>query len=211
MNKRIFIFTIIIFICCPVFSKKISELNKNTLPFFSLCHEQRDTINLIRRLKEGDTKLVYYNNWCTKCTNDFRLMYTQGIIDSLIKRNVNLILLTTENEIQEMKRRLSPEIINTINQNFEIFYEINSSISDLTSENGVSTSPFMSLISNDEILYEFAGFNDNFTSFLEIIKNMRYINCRRCRGMGRVTPNPKSGSPDEAVGLCPWCGGSGRF
>lgn len=34
-----------------------------------------------------------------------------------------------------------------------------------------------------------------------------FVQCPRCFGTGRVTPNPK-GSPDEAVGMCPTCGGA---
>lgn len=34
-----------------------------------------------------------------------------------------------------------------------------------------------------------------------------FVRCPRCFGTGRVTPNPKGG-PDEAVGMCPICGGA---
>lgn len=37
-----------------------------------------------------------------------------------------------------------------------------------------------------------------------------YWNCPKCKGTGRCVPR-KYGGPDESVGICPTCGGDGRF
>lgn len=216
MDKKIIIFSLVLLFIYPAFSKKISDVNSN-IPVFSLKHGMRDTVNLINRLSDKDDIFIYYNNWCDRCSKEFKIMYSHGIIDSLIARDVKLFLLTDVVNINEMRRHLSPEQNKTVNENFEIYYEIGSSFVEAIREaNNTIASPYILLISQGEIIDEIIGFQENYIHLLEKIDNNKKNTetnkrCPKCKGTGRVTPNPKFGGPDEAVGLCPRCGGSGNF
>lgn len=210
MSKRIIILSIILLSLYLVFPKTISEINMS-IPVFTLKHEKRDTLNFIERLNKGDTKLIYFNNWCDRCSKEFESIYQKGIIDSLIKRDVSLILIINADMIKDRDRHLPSEIVKVINENFEIYYEINSSFSKSFAENKRNlSSPYMLLISNGEIIEETIGFQEDYNFLLDKLNRNQYKGCLKCKGTGRVTPNPKFGGPDEAVGICPRCGGSGR-
>ena len=172
MNKRFFIFSIILLILYPVFSKTISEI-KNDIPVFSLKHEKRDTVNFIDRLNKGDTKLIYFNNWCDRCSKEFESMYQKGIIDSLIKKDVSLILISNTNLINDRNRHLPSEIIKIIDENFEIYYEINSSFSKaFAKDKNILESPYMLLISNGDIIDESIGFKEDYNYLLDKLKKV---------------------------------------
>lgn len=181
----------------------------DSIPVYSLHHEQRDTINFKNRMLQNDRKLIVYcANWCYLSYKEFNLLYSQEIIDKLLDKGFHLIIVAGQYPFLKLNHHLIEGNWNErVMEDFEIYFDVDGKT--LNAISGESSFPHLIVMNKSDILVESHGLKENYSFIVDAIKVLNI--CPVCNGTGRVKPQPRSGDTDLSVGICRRCGGKGKF
>lgn len=213
--KKLLLFAINFCICIIV--NAVTDLSKvdSNLSALTVSKQQCDTINFYSRLTAPDNKLLLYcASWCPPSYRELNRLYTDGVIDSLINNNFNLIILSDNYPCLNLQHYLiEGNWDKRVLEDFEIYYETDNADTILKALSGNNMFPFLLLVKDGAIIKKTYGLQDSYSDIIPLIKSQRDkspAKCPVCNGTGRIKPNPHGG-PEQSVGICTRCGGSGRI
>lgn len=185
------------------------EINSPDATFLRVTDTNIDTISVDYLLPhKGELSLICFSeNWCNPSYTEFNRLYNDSIIEFLKENETRLIILASKYPFLNINRLDSIASAN-IESDFEIYYNTN------RNDSHIGTFPCLWQIdSKNSIIYHSVGLKEDYSQVrdsLENFINKNHNSCHRCKGTGRIKPN-RNGGPDESVGICPWCGGSGHI
>lgn len=200
---------------CSVFSKDLFtengqnnsslEINNFDAKFLRVTDNDIDTLSVYDLLpKHGLSLICFSENWCDPSYKEFNRLYNDSIVDYLKLKDIRLIVLAAQYPFLNINR-LDTLARNRIEQDFEIYYYANHS------DGHIVSFPCIWLVDSlKRVIYHSVGLQDDYGQIKNRIETSINKHCPRCDGTGKVEPNRHS-DPDESVGICRMCGGSGRI
>lgn len=181
------------------------EISTPDAQFLRVTDTRIDTISVYTLLPNNGFSLICFSeNWCEPSYREFNKLYNDSIIGYLKNNNTRLIVLAEKYPFLNVNR-LDSIAQNNIESDFEIYYYAN------RSDRHIKLIPCIWLIdSKKRIIYHSEGLKDNYRLLKDKFETYLKHRCRRCKGTGTVKPD-RHGGLDESVGICPLCGGKGRW